>query len=189
METLLPLFDTYAPASISRFHASTGSYAAQVQSGSATLHVKALLDPLPEEVPELFEQGYFADYSNALLLNAQYVAQGRSYAPHIIAVADAGADAKQGQESEGGTAAQGIRCFPNPFEDAFNFQLEEELIGEGMVELQLFDLQGRMLRQEVLGEARDGQWRIDASSLPAGMLIYQLRIGEESYRGKLMHLK
>ena len=98
---------------------------------------------------------------------------------------------------DGGEAAQGldlsassITIGPNPFTDRTTAIVE--LSAAAVVNLQIYDLGGRMVSEPLPGanlEAGAHQIRLDLSDLPSGSYFYRAQLGEVQKTGKLVRLE
>ncbi len=77
--------------------------------------------------------------------------------------------------------------FPNPFTQEFNVQYTVESTGK--VDLALYDMTGRFVASLIKQELKEtGQYQktFNANSLPAGIYVYCLEVGEKHTQGKLI---
>ena len=79
-----------------------------------------------------------------------------------------------------------VKQSPSPF--STDFQLEITLSATAPVNIQLMDIFGQIVHFEDLGVLNPGthQRTIQASNWPAGVYLYQVRIGDGVYSGKIM---
>jgi hypothetical protein len=79
-----------------------------------------------------------------------------------------------------------VKQSPSPF--STDFQLEITLSATAPINIQLMDIFGRIVHFEDLGVLNPGthQRTIRASNWPAGVYLYQVRIGDGVYSGKIM---
>lgn len=78
-----------------------------------------------------------------------------------------------------------LKIFPNPASTSVNLQMY--LVDNSPAEFYLYDLSGSLVMQRNLSTASRGvvQQEFDLSTLPAGIYIYRMRIGNRSENGKL----
>ena len=70
-----------------------------------------------------------------------------------------------------------LKIWPNPSASSFSLQFGEETVGEK--EIAIYDLQGNVLLQQVLGEnTQDFVW--DATSRPTGLYLIKVAAGDGS---------
>ena len=79
-----------------------------------------------------------------------------------------------------------VKQSPSPFDT--DFRLEITLSATAPVQIRLMDLFGQLIHIEDLGISTPGthQRTVQASDWPAGVYMYQVKIGEEVYSGKIM---
>ncbi len=81
-----------------------------------------------------------------------------------------------------------VKVFPNPFNDqvSWNFTTKKDLL----IQLDVFDLQGRKVHTENLAKSRAGaqnlNWR-PTRELPKGTYLYKLSVGDIIKTGKIIH--
>jgi hypothetical protein len=76
--------------------------------------------------------------------------------------------------------------FPNPAESSIHFRFF--LPQAASLELKLYDLQGKMLRQQSMGRFSPGkqQLSLELNDLSPGIYGYTLKAGEWTSRGRLV---
>ena len=96
------------------------------------------------------------------------------------------------KKEESGTITpepMGLKVYPNPFRGQVTFSLDVPHTAEGS--LKIFNLQGVMVAEVHKGTFEQGHheltWQSD--EVPAGMFLYEFRLGEEIMRGKIEHLR
>jgi hypothetical protein len=77
---------------------------------------------------------------------------------------------------------QKIKLYPNPAHSYITVELPNKAT---TAELQLFDLQGRQLKQEVI----NAKSTVSISELQAGIYFYRVVAGKQQYNGKLLITK
>jgi hypothetical protein len=79
-----------------------------------------------------------------------------------------------------------VVLWPNPARNAFHVQYELQASGD--LNLQVMDLNGRMVKSQALGRkaAGRGEVDVDCSGLPAGMYIVKLGTATAAFSGKIV---
>lgn len=92
---------------------------------------------------------------------------------------------KTGSPAEA-SRVKGLSVGPNPYKDYLNLNLDLEEPSE--VELQIMDLEGKILNTSI-DNLPVGKHilRLDGRGWPAGVLMYNCIIGENSYSGRFVH--
>ncbi len=74
--------------------------------------------------------------------------------------------------------------WPNPFSERLNLRLGEQI--NGRIELNIIDMQGRMIMQESL-DGMQGNYTINTGHIPAGTYVVRLNDGRRSYSETIIH--
>ncbi len=148
----------------------------------------------PEDIPALFESGFFSSAGNTSLLNANYIAAGTGYIPYIIPFDTVGIDLLAGIEktinldSSNSEFEQTFSIYPNPFSAELIFRFNAESPEYKELRIELFDLRGRRVKSERFGAG--SIFTIDGLQLPKGMLTYTIFMdGVPVQNGKVVRVQ
>ncbi len=200
---LYALLDTYKPQGFDRMAGALAhkmglaepSWTTAFNSAS-TLSAQAISlateeGELPFELPEMYNDDFFNSLSNVTALNEMYTSQYQAYIPSISFTGSfpASDESKSAQVDPQQDYSKGILAYPNPFTSEISLMLSEQFVGYTDLQVQFFDLTGRLVQQSRHGNG-DRIITIDGQQFPAGMLFYTVRVdGVQVHSGKLMHVK
>ncbi len=148
----------------------------------------------PEDIPALFESGFFSSAGNTSFLNAISIAAGMGYNPHIIPFDTIGIDLLAAIEkaNEIGTNTSDsnhiFSIYPNPFSSELIFRFNTETPEYKVLRIDISDLLGRYVKSEQFGAG--SIFIIDGIQLPKAMLTYTIFLdGTPVQNGKVVGVK